>query len=175
MELGDASVKSEARERSEGSDGARDVPRGAVAPDEEEYRGRRRRRRAAHFVEQDARGVEAAVLGEDGEHGVARAPPRRVPGLRRGPPERGMSGGAAVAEARQRGHHERLGRLGAAPVEGPRGVRGLGAGGLGSCYDGVHPSGDIGRELLVVVVREGERVIFPADATVRDGVPGRNG
>ena len=36
MELGDASVETEARERSEGSDGARDVPRGAVAPDEEE-------------------------------------------------------------------------------------------------------------------------------------------
>jgi len=39
----------------------------------------------------------------------------------------------------QRGHHERLGRLGQ--------LRGNGDGGLGSSYDGVHPSGDIEREV----------------------------
>ena len=39
----------------------------------------------------------------------------------------------------QRGHHERLGRLGQ--------LRGNGDGGLGSSYDGVHPSGHIEREV----------------------------
>ena len=47
----------------------------------------------------------------------------------------------------QRGHHERLGRLGAALVEGPRGVHRIGDSSLGSSYDGVHPSGDIEREV----------------------------
>jgi len=119
-----------------------------------------------------------AVLGEDGEHGVGRAPARRVPGLRRGPPECGVRGGAAVAEARKRGHHERLGRFGAAPVEGPRGVRRIGGIDLGRRDDGVHPTGDVGRELLLILVREGKGVILAVAATataICDVVSGRSG
>jgi len=116
-----------------------------------------------------------AVLGEDGEHGVGRAPARRVPGLRRGPPECGVRGGAAVAEARKRGHHERLGRFGAAQVEGPRGVRRTGGISLGCRDDGVHPLGDVGRELLQILVREGEGVILAAAAAICDVVSRRSG
>jgi len=38
----------------------------------------------------------------------------------------------------------------------------MGGLGLGRLDDGVHPSGDVGRELLVVVIREGEGVILAA-------------
>ena len=83
--------------------------------------------------------------------------------------------GAATQLLRKRGHHERLGRFGAAQVEGPRGVRRTGGISLGCRDDGVHPLGDVGRELLQILVREGEGVILAAAAAICDVVSRRSG
>ncbi|KAL5221509.1 hypothetical protein ABZP36_026222 [Zizania latifolia] len=158
MELGDGKPETKARERTEHRDGDRDVACGSVVPGEKKHRGQRRERRAAHFVEQGAGGMEATMLGEDGEHGVVRAPTGSVALLYGSPRPTGTR------------YARRHSCYGGGPARQPRSEaadprsRRVRVGPLGRRDDRIHVARDSWRELLEVREREAEKVILAVAA-----------